>query len=174
MIKSLCLFLVLTASTSACFAADFVLHGQAFSLLNSKKWEKVLPNDNNLILQGPTTGTGGQPVVFVSNTDLKDVQFDSAGMQVRIDSYNEGRRKYINSKGGQLIGFVAYEKHAGPKKSEFHSTGVDYQIGHEIYHERSVFVSCNGSVFHVKTLDFQDPAKPDSANTLGKTFKCGH
>ncbi len=153
-------------------AASFTLHDLPFGLAVPKGWASVLPNENNLILQGSESAAHSRPVVFISNTLLKGIEFNSATMQVRIDSYTEGRRKYIRSKGGMLLGFTPYSEHRGKQGAEFHSTGVDYRIGREIYHERSSFISCHGSTFHLKTLDFGDPERSESANTLGRSFQC--
>jgi hypothetical protein len=154
------------------FASPFTLQAQKFELNAPKNWSHVLPNDNNLLLQGPETRGQARPMVFVSYTQLKDVKFNPAGMQVRIGSYTEGRRRYIRAKGGHLLRVIPYTHKSEGAGNEIHSTGVDYKIGHETYFERTSFISCHGSVFHVKTIDFSDPKAKQSANSIGQTFKC--
>ena len=105
---------------------------------------------------------------------MDGVEFNLAGMQIRIDSYTEGRRKYVRSQGGKILKVIPYKKSVKISGAEFHSTGVDYQIGQETLYERTNFVSCKGAIFHIKTLDFENPDKSGSAQSIGKTFECAN
>jgi hypothetical protein len=154
------------------FAAGLAIHNEPFELSAPTNWANVLPNENSFILQGPGVAGRARDVIFVSFTGIKHLQFNPAGMQARIDSYTEGRRKYITAKGGRVLRYIPYSEHKGLNGAEFHSAGVDYQIGRDTYHERSSYVSCGGTVFQVKTLDFADPDRQDSADAIGRTFKC--
>ena len=164
--------IIILMPMSNIYSAQYSLHKQKLELLEDSNWESVLPNRNNLIFQKTKKSQNPYPVLFVSSTQIEDVKFNTTGLQVRIDSYTEGRVKYINAKGGQLIRFIPYSKSVQSEGTEDHLAGVDYQIGDEIYHERTRFVSCYGSVLHVKSLDFSHPEKVGSAYLFGRTLKC--
>ena len=154
------------------YSAEFKINDIIFSLPHSGLWTQALPNNHNLYLIGNQNHDAPYPVLFVSNTSLKNVEFNFLTMSSQMDSYLEGRKNYIKEKEGVFIEFFPLLKMKTPQPSEIYLIGVDYQIGNNIYHERSVFFNCSGSVFHMKTLDFDLPEKSNSAYNLGMTLKC--
>lgn len=152
--------------------SEFIAHGHKFDFEIPKGWQRIAPNKNNFVIQGPANGGDSHPVLFISNTGLEGASFQSAPMQVTMDAYYEGRKKYIESKGGVLLRFEPYTISRSPASQEFHTVGVDYRLGTETYHEVSQYVSCGGSIFHIKTLDFAATGNSASAFSYSRGFKC--
>jgi hypothetical protein len=156
---------------STTLAAGFSVQNHPFSLRLPSGWQQVLPNEQNLVFQGPEA-EGTRPVLFVSHTGLQGVNFSGEVLERQIHSYYRGRSDYVASKGGTLLKFLPLRQASRGRNSPAFLTGVDYRVGRDVYHERSAYVSCGGSVFLVKTLDFREPASENSAAKAGESFRC--
>ncbi len=170
-----CLILIAHFSTFAAEpAADVlssVLNGGGFHYKLEKKWIKFEENSNNLFLTGAEYSDGFKPTVFISFLKLSGVQFNAAYLEASSDEYFEGRTQYVSSKGGSVLSTSPYETQKWSGISEAHRIGVTYKIAETIYHEYSYYVSCNGKIFHLKSLDFGAGEKSKSADEVEKVIQ---
>jgi hypothetical protein len=154
--------------------ARYRVGDQEFFLNTTRGWQEILPNEHNLLLQGPENADGAHPVVFVSFTGLKDVEFNPIALEAQEETYFAGRADFVREKGGTLVRKIPYLREADEEDGlEAHGVGVDYLIDGTIHYERSYYVSCDGNVFLVKSLDVDMPEIPGSANDMARTFRCG-
>ncbi len=170
------LILFFCLSTEAYSKESFELKNVKFTFDTQKKWDSVLSNHHNLYLlrkeENKEETIKPKSVLFTSNTTLKGVTFNERAMRAQVDSYIEGREKYLKGKEATIDRFVPFEIVHNSSGLSFFVVGVDYQIGNEKYFERSMFVKCTDVIFHVKSLDFILPEQEDSAFQLGKSLKC--
>ena len=156
--------------TNANNAVVYQVQGKPFSLSLPASWKNVSTTSVNFIAQGPEYD-GTHSALFVSHTGLDRITFNAPRMEHDLPEYYAGRKEYIESKGGKLLKKILYE-HSQIKGQEIFYVGVDYRLGDEVYYERSQYISCRGSIFQVKSLDFETLGKPGSALQVGRTFAC--
>ena len=170
-VRNLFLILLSVLVPQASFATTtLTVHHHSYQIRIPQNWVRLLPSEENIVLQGPGPN-GTHAVVFVSHTGQTGVEFNQTALEADVGTYYEGRKTYIAQKNGKLIGLIPFWTDKKARAFSF-GTGVDYQIGDEIYHERTRFTSCKGSVFQIKSLDFSSPEKAGSAFQLGKSFVC--
>ena len=166
-----CLIFITHFSTFAAELLSSTLNGASFHYRLEKKWIKFEENSNNLFLTGAEYSDGFKPTVFISFLKLNGVQFNAAYLEASSHEYFEGRTKYVSSKGGSVLSTSPYETQKWSGISEAHRVGVTYKIAETVYHEYSYYVSCNGKVFHLKSLDFGEGEKSKAADEVEKMIQ---
>jgi hypothetical protein len=144
--------LVCWCSSAMASAKKFFIEGQHFVFDIPKTWQAA-PNlfGVPLILLGPEK-YGRRPVISVVPTQLKNLKFDSEGLNKDAGGYRDGRENWLKKVGGKSIEYFPYARERWSKYSESQTIGYRYKIGENEFIEYSYFVSCGQSFFQLKTV----------------------
>jgi hypothetical protein len=95
---------------------------------------------------------GKRAVILVTPTGVNGVSFDGQALAKESKDYENGRRRWVASVGGNATNFRKYASAAWPGAQEVHTFGFDYELNGQKYSENSYYVVCNGSLYHLKSV----------------------
>ena len=95
---------------------------------------------------------GSRPSLSITDLGLAGASLQEKDPQDQAREYAEGRKRWLQKKGGRAISFDDPQKVQWSKNVQVHSMGVRYEIAGVEVVERSYTFFCKKSAYHVKTL----------------------
>jgi len=151
----------------------FTLEKGTFNMDVPEDWQQA--NDLfgiPLTLLGPMKD-GSRPILSVTPTG-QTVNFDTAALKKTEKEYQNGRKEWVKSKGGNVISFEPYKTEKWSGITVAHVVGYRYKISEGEFNEHSFYVVCKDGLYHLKTVIRSDSEKEMNSllNKTVKSFKC--
>lgn len=161
--------LITTYSAQALTIAD--KRGKVeIELPNGWKYEKDLFGLPHILL----SPEGKDRASFsITLTGIGDLKLPANDLKNNQKQYQDGRKKWAESRGFKISKFIPYETFLVDKKISTHSIGVQYKDEKNVeYLEMSYFTECSDSLVHTKALGVLESENIKTAKKIILSLKC--
>jgi hypothetical protein len=142
--------------------ANFSLTSHAKSLELKKKSHSIFISEKT----GWTLGKElfGMPFVYFSpqkNGQRSNISFTDTAAELELDikslattqeKYQTSRKKWAQTVGANVLGFLPYEVSVSKHGHKIHRIGVSYEHQGKSYAEKSYYIECRGKIIYSKAL----------------------
>jgi hypothetical protein len=158
----------------AALAATYDLERGKVTLDVPSKWEDAknlfgVP----LMLLGPMEGET-RPTISVTAVGKNTMKFDPAELKKTEADYLAGRKRWLEDRDGEFVAFSGYRNEKFSNGADAHVIGYRYTLNGEEFAESSYYVSCNGGLYHLKTLlrATQEGKYASETSKIVRSLKC--
>lgn len=108
----------------------------------------------------------------ITLTGLAEMKLPTKELEKNQPEYQEGRKKWAESRGFKVIKFIPYALLKSGNKFQTHSIGFQYRDEKSEYTEMSYFTECPNSLVHTKALGESLSPNLTEALKIVKSLMC--